>query len=273
MSLPSPRASRALLALTVVAAGVFGSGLAANAGSTGTRPSALPTLDKSAPASVLVNAQGMTLYVFAHDKMNTSNCYDTSAFKCATLWPPATVAKGTTVPKTIPGIAGTFGTTKRKDGTLQLTFDGAPLYTWIKDKKPGDMTGQGVAGVWWTVVTSTKAGATAGDSALVKTAPAHILVNKQGMTLYVFAHDKMNTSNCYDTSAFKCATYWPPLLLPTHYVMHNASAKSTWGVAMRKDGSRQLTYYGAPLYTWIKDKKPGDMTGQGVGGVWWVVTV
>src|SRR5262249_18334152 len=134
MSLPSSRASRALLALAVLSVSIFGGSLSANAGNNSVRTAALPTLVKSPPASVLANAQGMTLYVFAEDKKNTSNCYDTTAFKCATLWPPATVAKGTTVPKTISGIPGTFGTATRKDGSLQLTYDGAPLYTWIKDK-------------------------------------------------------------------------------------------------------------------------------------------
>jgi predicted lipoprotein with Yx(FWY)xxD motif len=119
---------------------------------------------------------------------------------------------------------------------------------------------------------STPSNRAAALPSIIKSAPASVLVNAKGMTLYVFAADKKNTSNCYDTSSFKCATFWPPLLLPTHYVMHNSPGNSVWGVAMRKDGARQLSYYGAPLYTWIKDKKPGDMTGQGVAGVWWIVT-
>lgn len=55
------------------------------------------------------------------------------------------------MPATLPGIGGTFGAATRADASSQLTYDGAPLYTWIKDKKPGDMIGQGVEGIWWAV--------------------------------------------------------------------------------------------------------------------------
>ena len=105
-------------------------------------------LVKTASARVLVNAQGRTLYVFAKDKPNKSVCYD----KCAVAWPPLVVPNGTTVPPAMPGIKGKFGVAVRTGGARQLTFDGAPLYLWFKDKKPGDMTGQGVGGVWWVVV-------------------------------------------------------------------------------------------------------------------------
>ena len=246
-------ASAALAGLVLV-----GSALAVNAAPTP------PSIVKPMPAQILTNAKGMTLYLYTPDKKNKSVC----SGDCAEYWPPATVPKGTTVPSTIAGIPGAFATTTRADGSLQLTYDGAPLYTWIKDKKPGDMTGQGIGGVWWVLVTSTKAGATvASDAALVKAAPAHLLANQQGMTLYLFTPDKPNKSNCSGA----CAQYWPPMLLPAHYLMHSGSGKGAFGIATRKDGGRQLTYDGAPLYTWIKDKKPGDITGQGVEGVWWVV--
>jgi predicted lipoprotein with Yx(FWY)xxD motif len=110
------------------------------------RPAAV--LVKTASAQVLVNAQGRTLYVFARDKPNKSDCYR----QCAVAWPPLLVPKGTTVPAAMPGIKGKFGVAVRTGGALQLTFDGAPLYLWFKDKKTGDMTGQGVNSVWWVVV-------------------------------------------------------------------------------------------------------------------------
>jgi predicted lipoprotein with Yx(FWY)xxD motif len=108
-------------------------------------------LVKTASTKLLVNAQGMTLYVFAPDKPNKSVCYG----QCAAFWPPALVAKGTKVPATMPGITGKFGVAMRTGGAQQLTFDGAPLYRFVKDKKPGDMTGQGLyaaGGYWWAVV-------------------------------------------------------------------------------------------------------------------------
>jgi predicted lipoprotein with Yx(FWY)xxD motif len=105
-------------------------------------------LVKTASAQVLVNAQGRTLYVFARDKPNKSVC----SGQCAIAWPPLLIPKGTTPPAAIPGIKGKFGVAVRTGGARQLTYDGAPLYLWSKDKKPGDMTGQGVGGVWWAVV-------------------------------------------------------------------------------------------------------------------------
>lgn len=108
-------------------------------------------LVKTTTAQILVNGRGMTLYIFAPDQKNKSVCYG----KCAEFWPPVIVPKGTTVPSTLPGLKGTFGVTVRTDGKRQLTYDGAPLYAFIKDKQPGDMTGQGldvVGGYWWVAV-------------------------------------------------------------------------------------------------------------------------
>ena len=108
-------------------------------------------LVKTTPAQILVDGRGMTLYVFAPDKKNKSVCYG----ECAAFWPPVIVPTGTTVPTTMPGIKGTFGVTMRTNGKQQLTYDGAPLYRFVQDKKPGDMTGQGLdvaGGYWWVVV-------------------------------------------------------------------------------------------------------------------------
>jgi predicted lipoprotein with Yx(FWY)xxD motif len=119
----------------------------------GGRSTHAAVLVKAASAKVLVNAQGRTLYVFAPDTPNKSVCYG----KCAAFWPPVLVPKGTHVPATIPGITGKLGMAPRTGGARQLTLDGAPLYTFVKDKKPGDMTGQGrdvSGGYWWAVVTS-----------------------------------------------------------------------------------------------------------------------
>jgi predicted lipoprotein with Yx(FWY)xxD motif len=100
---------------------------------------------------MLVDGRGMTLYVFSPDKPNKSVCYG----RCAAFWPPVVVPKGTNVPTSMSGIKGKFGVAVRTGGARQLTFDGAPLYTFVKDKKPGAMTGQGFyidGGYWWVVV-------------------------------------------------------------------------------------------------------------------------
>ena len=106
------------------------------------------------------------------------------------------------------------------------------------------------------------AAALAADPAMVATTdkgPA--LVDAKGMTLYTFDKDAAGVSNCYD----QCAVNWPPL-------MAAAADKSMgkWTVVTRKDGSMQWAYDSKPLYTWIKDAKKGDTTGDGVNNVWHV---
>lgn len=110
------------------------------------------SLVHSTAAHILVTSTGRTLYVFAKDQQNKSACYG----QCATNWPPKLVPSGVTPPRKVAGITGTFGVTMRTNGTHQLTYDGAPLYTFIADKKAGDITGQGLfalGGYWWAVVT------------------------------------------------------------------------------------------------------------------------
>jgi predicted lipoprotein with Yx(FWY)xxD motif len=95
--------------------------------------------------SFLTDDKGMTLYLFTNDTPNTSSCYD----KCATFWPPL-LTSGNAVGGT--GVdASKFGTTTRKDGTTQVTYNSWPLYYYAKDKQPGDVTGQGVTNNWYVV--------------------------------------------------------------------------------------------------------------------------
>jgi predicted lipoprotein with Yx(FWY)xxD motif len=86
-----------------------------------------------------------------------------------------------------------------------------------------------------------------------------VLTDAKGMTLYIFDQDKDGMSACYDA----CATNWPPLLAEA-----GAVADDEYGLTDRTDGTKQWTYKNMPLYLWIKDTKPGDMTGDGVKGVW-----
>lgn len=251
--------------------------------------------------SFLVDDKGMTLYLFTKDTPNTSNCYD----KCATAWPPLL-----TTDKAVSGDgvdASKLGTTKRKDGTTQVTYNGWPLYYYVKDKSAGDVTGQDVGSVWFVISpagdkveagaaatkpapAATEAPATASDSgyksnATATAAPASssgsaatislgknaqlgsFLVDARGMTLYLFTKDTPNTSVCYD----KCAVAWPPLLTTGAPIAGEGLDASKLGTTTRKDGTAQVTYNGWPLYYYEKDKAPGDVTGQDVGGVWYVV--
>jgi len=93
----------------------------------------------------------------------------------------------------------------------------------------------------------------------VKSDKGDVLAGENGMTLYTFKNDKKGTSNCYDA----CATNWPPYI-----AVGNAMADGAYSLVERKDGAKQWAKDGMPLYFWIKDKKMGDATGDGVKGVW-----
>jgi predicted lipoprotein with Yx(FWY)xxD motif len=103
---------------------------------------------KSRFGLILVDSKGITLYDFVKDKGTTSVCYGA----CAALWPPLTT---TGKPVAGPGIrASLLGTTKRKDGKLEVTYGGHPLYYFVTDRKPGQTTGQAVnqfGGPWWVI--------------------------------------------------------------------------------------------------------------------------
>ena len=95
------------------------------------------------------NEDGFVLYRFDKDKVKpevVSNCKG----DCEKVWPPALVNKGEE-PKLEGVDADLVGTVEREDGTLQLTLDKWPLYTYIGDKKPGQWKGQNVASTWFVV--------------------------------------------------------------------------------------------------------------------------
>jgi len=115
---------------------------------------------------IVADSEGKTLYLYTKDSKDTSNCYD----KCAQNWPPLLT---TGAPKAGDGAdAGLLGTTARTDGTTQVTYNGWPLYYWIKDQKPGDATGQDVGGVWYVLSPKGEQVATPGTAASPASTPA-----------------------------------------------------------------------------------------------------
>lgn len=102
-------------------------------------------LAQQAPAKVAGGVMtdgstGMTLYAFDKDAGGKSSCNG----PCAALWPPLLVTGDAKA-------SGDWSIIARDDGTKQWAFKGKPLYHWSKDQKPGDMTGDGFAGVWHAV--------------------------------------------------------------------------------------------------------------------------
>ena len=97
---------------------------------------AIKTMD-TAKGEVLTDAKGMSLYTFDKDAVGVSNCYG----DCAVKWPPVTAAAGVVA-------ADDFSLVTRKDGAQQSAFKGMPLDLGQGDKKPGDVSGDGIGGVW-----------------------------------------------------------------------------------------------------------------------------
>jgi predicted lipoprotein with Yx(FWY)xxD motif len=94
--------------------------------------------------SILVDAEGMTLYLFEADTDGTSTCYD----ECADAW-PALIGDA---PIAGEGIDETLlGTTERDDGEVQVTYAGRPLYYFASDAAAGDTEGQGIGDVWYVI--------------------------------------------------------------------------------------------------------------------------
>jgi predicted lipoprotein with Yx(FWY)xxD motif len=95
--------------------------------------------------AVLTNARGFTLYYFVPDTPTTSRCTGT----CTAYWPPVPGA-----PKAGPGVTGRLGTITRSGGSVQATYDGHPLYTYVGDNGPGQASGDNIdlnGGFWYEV--------------------------------------------------------------------------------------------------------------------------
>jgi predicted lipoprotein with Yx(FWY)xxD motif len=151
-------APAALAAVALITAACGSSGSSGGAASpASSSSSAAPTTGASGAAlkaakiggaTVLTNASGFTLYSFVPDTATKSNCNGA----CATYWPPV---KGPATAGT--GVTGKLGTITRSDGSMQATYNGHPLYTYVGDKSAGQAKGNGLnlsGGVWHEVTVS-----------------------------------------------------------------------------------------------------------------------
>jgi predicted lipoprotein with Yx(FWY)xxD motif len=112
------------------------------------------------------------------------------------------------------------------------------------------------------------AGSTAVD--LRKTALGSILVDSRGHSLYLFEADRKGASMCNTD----CASFWPPLTTRTAAHAGKGINASLLGLTHKRNGVRQVTYAGHPLYTFVGDKRPGQTTGEALtnfGAEWYVL--
>jgi predicted lipoprotein with Yx(FWY)xxD motif len=117
---------------------------------------------------------------------------------------------------------------------------------------------------------TTSTTAAAGSTIAVKSSDSDlgtILVGPDGRTIYGFTNDKDGQSNCSGT----CADAWPPVIVDDGWTVGPGLDSAIFNAVTREDGSKQLVAGSWPLYYFSGDAKPGDLTGQGSGGVWFVV--
>jgi predicted lipoprotein with Yx(FWY)xxD motif len=98
---------------------------------------------------ILVTAKGFALYHWTQEKHGKIKCVG----DCAKAWPPLLLPAGTSAPKSVSGAWGKFGVVIRPDKTRQLTYNGAALYTYVDDTKPGEALCQAVGG-WYVLKVS-----------------------------------------------------------------------------------------------------------------------
>jgi predicted lipoprotein with Yx(FWY)xxD motif len=115
------------------------------------------------------------------------------------------------------------------------------------------------------------ASAAAGGAATVMVASSDlgdILVDGEGRTLYMFKPDEAGTPTCYDD----CEASWPPLTVTGDVSVGSGLDAATFTTVARTDGSMQVKAGNWPLYYFKNDAAPGDINGQDVGDVWYVVS-
>jgi predicted lipoprotein with Yx(FWY)xxD motif len=245
------------------------------------QPVSVNAADVAGIGSVLTDQTGRTLYVYTQDGTDppTSKCLA----QCAESWPPL-LATGDLRGKGVD--AALLGTMTRPEGTKQVTIAKQPVYTYAGDTTLGQATGQGIQNAWFAVTPlGTRTGVPAAPAAPANpggtVVPASVvakdipgfgpaLTNQDGMTLYLFTKDGKNPSK--STCGGACAKKWPPLLTAGGKDINVKGVD--WdlvGMVPRADGSMQVTVGGWPVYLFTGDKKPGEVNGHGVDGVWFAV--
>lgn len=207
---------------------------------------------------VLTDSEGFALYYFRKDEPGKSNCND----PCSVTWPPVPADEQIDT-SALDG--SRLGSVTRDDGTEQLAYDGRPLYLFVDDVDPGDVTGQGVGNVWFAVAPDGSEIAPRGGVRIGSTDAGDALIDPEGFTLYVFSNDTEGTSDCND----RCARTWQPV--PGDAAIDIGVRNDQFDTITREDGSEQLTFNDKPLYRFVDDINPGDARGEGSGDVWFTV--
>ena len=251
--------------LSMAACGGNSSSSSASAGSTSPSASsgsaAQINVLSTSQGSVLTDDSGHVLYMFNPDNRGASVCYD----ECAAVWPP-TLTTGTPTAGT-GADASLLGTTKRKDGTTQVTYNKYPLYTFSFDAKPGDTNGQAVKSIWWVLNAAGVPQQDPAQPAAASTSLGKVLTDVKGETLHMNTKDSNRKSTCDG----ECLKLWVPMHTFGAPTAGTGAQASLLGTLNFGPGVTQVTYNKHPLYFFQGDQAPGDAKGQGLENLWYAV--
>ncbi len=224
----------------------------------------------SSTGNYLENGSGFTLYMFGKD--TPGNGASACTGSCAAAWPPFYADSGSlNLPSSLS--SSNFSTITRSDGSKQTTYNGWPLYYFSSDIRSGSMLGEGAnqyGGLWYAIPpTMQQSGGQVigGQSYSVgiayKSSFGFYLTNSSGFTLYYDSADTPNSGNTTCTAT--CQANWP--------IFYNSTLNFPPGLSSSQFKTitpfgtmKIVTYNGYPLFYWANDAKPGDATGQGIGG-------
>lgn len=199
-----------------------------------------------------INREGFALYTFGKDVKGVSNCAGT----CLANWPPLLAGANDTATHPYSIIERSLGGSAT---ARQWAYQGLPLYFFKNDTAAGQTNGKAIAN--WQLArpipVTLKSDASKGEFLIGK----GYLLNSQGaadqskagFTLYTFAKDTTNQSNC----GTSCIGNWPPL-----YAAAEAQSAGDFSVVARSDNTRQWAYKGQPLYFYAGDSAAGDIKGE-----------
>ena len=233
----------------------------------------------------IADGEGNSLYLFTNDTRGAGE--STCNGECAETWPALTIDPDEETLEVGDGLdADLLGSLEREDGTIQVAYNGWPLYRFSGDEAAGDTNGQGVGDTWFLVnpdgsrnVPDDEPDEDEGDEAGVQLETREkdpfgaYITDSEGNSLYLFFNDgkRSSQSNCNN----ECAETWPPLTLSEGETVTVAEGSGLDADLLssfeRKDGMTQVTYNGWPLYRFSGDDAPGDTDGTEVN-LWFLVT-
>ncbi|MBQ1016724.1 hypothetical protein KBX71_02465 [Micromonospora sp. D93] len=234
--------------------------------------------NKAPIGETVTDVTGFTLYRFAGDSAEppASKCTG----ECAKSWPPVLIQAGGRV--FVDGMkTDDIGAIRRPDGGVQVTIGGWPAYRFAGDTVPGDLNGQGADDAWFAFAPDGKAIDALIATAVVKAAQpdrtttlvakkgreGSIIVDDDGATTYRFNEDDTDppASNCKGV----CAALWQPVVAKNggKVTLEGIDEDRVWWLR-RKDGTKQVTLDGSPLYRNVADKSTDTIIASAAAQGW-----